>query len=107
MIKKEFNSITCFMQQDVEITQRPVRGNLYRTPQGSLKFEQTISSEKCYERIPHLFEGKYINIGRNKEGRIILKFRKLKNIDVRFDTQEFCYGVYNELIRELPSIIHP
>ena len=107
MIKKEFNSIVCFMQQDVEITQRPVRGNLYRTRQGSLKFEQTISAEKCYERNPHLFEGHYINIGRNKDGDIILNFRKLKNIDVRFDTQEFCYGVYSELIRELPSIIHP
>lgn len=106
MIKKEFNSITCLMQQDADITQRPIRGNLYRTRKGMLKFEQTVSTEKYYERNPHLFEGNYINISRNKEGEIVLNFRKLKYICNSFDPQSFCYGVYTELMRELPTIIN-
>ena len=106
MIKTEFNSITCLIQQNVEITQRPIRGNLYRTRKGVLKFEQTVSTEKCYERNPHLFEGNYVNIGRNKEGEIVLNFRKFKDINNSFDPQSFCYGVYTELMRELPTIVN-
>lgn len=107
MIKKDFQeaNITCLMQQGSELTQRPIPGFLSRTPHG-LKFEQTVSHEKRYERNPHLFEGDYINIGRNKDGEIILNFRKIKEDESNFNPQQFCMGVYNELLRELPTIIN-
>lgn len=108
MIKKDFPqaNLTCLMQQDSEVTQRPIPGYLSRSASGALKFEQTVSTEKRYERNPHLFEGDYINIGRNKEGEIILNFRKIKESERDFNPRQFCMGVYNELLRELPTIIN-
>lgn len=108
MIKKDFpqTDLTCLMQQDVEITQRPISGYLSRTQSGAVKFEQTVSREKRYERNPHIFEGDYINIGRNKDGEIILNFRKIKDADSSFNPKLFCQGVYQELLRELPTILN-
>lgn len=108
MIKKDFPqaNLTCLMQQDAEITKRPVHGCISRSASGAWRFEQTISTEKRYERNPHLFEGDYINIGRNKEGEIILTFRKIKDLEKDFNPRQFCMGVYNELLRELPAIVN-
>lgn len=108
MIKKVFNYINldCIMPLGHEISNHPTSGNLYLTPEGTFKFEQTVSRAKCYERNPHLFEGEYINIGRSKDGDIIINFRKIRATDSAFNAQTFCKGVFNELLSELPSIVN-
>lgn len=108
MVKKDFQQVdlVCLLQQDKTITRRPINGNLCLNGQGSLKFEQTVSTGICYERNPHLFEGNYVNIGRNKSGELIVNFRKIKEDESTFNVAEFCMGVYNELLNELPTIVN-
>jgi len=108
MVNKEYQSIhlACLMQQDGEITQRPINGCLSRTAHGTLKFEQTISAEKRYERNPHLYEGDYVNIGRNKDGELIINMRKIKDSEDTLDPKAFADAVHEELLRVLPTIVN-
>lgn len=93
----------CLVNEHTEIAQRPINGQLSALPQGGFKFEQTCP-EKSQARNPRLYEGEYINIGRNKEGELLINFRRTKLRDKAINIATFSEGVYQELMRELPVI---
>ena len=52
--------------------------------------------DKVVQRNPHVYEGKYINVNRKKDGTLYPTFNR-PQFSERFTFQDFCQGAANEL----------
>ena len=58
--------------------------------------DQEKKLQKVVQRNPHVYEGKYINVNRKKDGTLYLTFNR-PQFSERFTFQDFCQGAANEL----------
>ena len=58
--------------------------------------DQEKKLQKVVQRNPHVYEGKYINVNRKKDGTLYLTFNR-PQFSERFTFQDFCQDAANEL----------
>lgn len=58
--------------------------------------DQEKKKEKVVQRNPHVYEGKYINVNRKKNGTLYPTFNR-PQFSERFTFQDFCQGAADEL----------
>ena len=74
-------------------------GTITRDGEDHFSFIQDDSSKKkvkVIQRNPHVYEGKYINVNRKKDGTLYPTFNR-PQFSERFTFQDFCQGAADEL----------
>lgn len=95
-------NLDCFMQQATEITNQECHeGVISKDVSGQLRFEEKANQHHTWERNPHIFEGKYINIARKKDGQLKFNFKKVNTDAPGFEASEYAFHVYSELTNAL------
>ena len=60
--------------------------------------DQEKKLKKVVQRNPHVYEGKYINVNRKKDGTLYPTFNRRPQFKKFFTFEEFCRGAANELL---------
>lgn len=91
-------NLNCFMQQATEIsTQMCHEGIISKDQEGNLRFEENAHAQRSWDRNPHIFEGKYINMARRKDGSLKFNFKKVNSNVPGFVPDDYAFHVFTEL----------
>lgn len=107
MEKITYNNISldCFMQQTSEIDNRECHtGVISMTNNGKFRFEENAIRPHSWERNPHIFEGRYINMVRRKDGSLKFNFKNVKIDAPDFKAEDYAFHVYSELNNAFKNI---
>lgn len=95
-------NLDCFMQQATEINNQECHeGVISKDAAGQLRFEEKADQHRTWERNPHIFEGKYINMARRKDGSLKFNFKKVNTDAPGFEASDYAFRVYSELTNAL------
>lgn len=100
MNKISFDSINldCFMQNATELTDNECHeGVISMNNKGVMRFEEKAFKPRTWERNPHIFEGKYINMVRRKDGTMKFNFKNVDTCAKGFNADNYAFRVYTEL----------
>ena len=104
MNKISFNSISldCYMQKVSEISNEECHeGVISKDKNGRLRFEENTNQFRTWTRNPHIFEGKFINMARRKNGAIKFNFKNVNTASPKFNASDYAFHVYSELTNAL------
>lgn len=98
-------SLDCFMQQTSEIDNREChKGVISMDCNGKFRFEENAFHPQSWERNPHIFEGRYINMVRRKNGSLKFNFKNVNTDAPDFKASDYAFHVYSELNNALKNI---
>lgn len=101
MKKKIFEktTVTCLTQDKVAQLGSVIHGLAQITPEGVTIQEEI--TQKRNPRNPKLFDGNYVSLSRNREGKYGLYLKSLRE-DTAIDV--YALGVYREILNALTSV---
>jgi len=98
-------NIDCYLQNATEITNEECHeGVIIKDKKGHLRFEEKACPLRTWERNPHIYEGKAINMARKKDGTIKFHFKNVNTRAKNFTAGDYAFQVYIELINALQII---
>lgn len=98
-------NLNCYMQQATEFNNQEChKGVIGKDKDGNIRFEESSPATRTWERNPRLFEGKYINMARRKNGSLMFIFKNVKTNEPTFDSSKYAIDVYRELVNALENV---
>lgn len=93
------------MQQVTELTDNEChKGVISKDRVGNIRFEENVDATRSWERNPRIFEGRFVNMSRKKDGSLKFSFRRVNTDAMGFKASDYAFNVYSELINALQSI---